>query len=77
MREQGKRSIRSAGYVDRHVIVHRSADRGALRLCARTPGSLLAWEAAAASSAALLRAGKKLRLPSLHVFFFSSSSLLV
>lgn len=31
MREQGKRSSRSAGYVDRHVIVHRSADRGALR----------------------------------------------
>ncbi|TWW78254.1 Ankyrin-3 [Takifugu flavidus] len=28
MREQGKHSIRSAGYIDRHVIVHRSADRG-------------------------------------------------
>ena len=31
MREQSKRTIRSAGYFDRHVIVHRSADRGAPR----------------------------------------------
>lgn len=31
MREKGKHGIRSSGFVDRRVIVHRSADRGALR----------------------------------------------
>lgn len=30
MREKGKHGIRSAGYFDRRVIVHRSAERGAL-----------------------------------------------
>lgn len=33
MREKQKHSSRSAGFVDRRVIVHRAADRGALRLC--------------------------------------------
>lgn len=33
MREKGKHGSRSAGFVDRRVIVHRSADRGAVRLC--------------------------------------------
>lgn len=33
MREKGKHSSRSAGFMDRRVIVHRSADRGALRFC--------------------------------------------
>lgn len=42
MREQGKHSIRSAGYIDRHVIVHRSADRGALWFTL-SADSLLAW----------------------------------
>lgn len=32
MREKGKHCSRSAGFVDRRVIVHRSADRGAMRL---------------------------------------------
>lgn len=32
MREKGKHCSRSAGFVDRRVIVHRSADRGAVRL---------------------------------------------
>jgi len=31
MREKGKHYSRSGGYVDRRVIVHRSADRGAVR----------------------------------------------
>lgn len=31
MREKEKRGGRSAGFVDRRVIVHRSADRGAVR----------------------------------------------
>lgn len=34
MREKGKHCSRSAGFIDRRVIVHRSADRGAVRLCA-------------------------------------------
>lgn len=33
MREKQKHCRRSAGFVDRRVIVHRSADRGAVRLC--------------------------------------------
>lgn len=33
MREKQKHCSRSAGFVDRRVIVHRSADRGAVRLC--------------------------------------------
>lgn len=31
MREKGKTYSRSGGHVDRRVIVHRSADRGAVR----------------------------------------------
>lgn len=33
MREKGKHCSRSAGFIDRRVIVHRSADRGAVRSC--------------------------------------------
>lgn len=33
MREKEKRCRRSGGFIDRRVIVHRSADRGAVRLC--------------------------------------------
>lgn len=31
MREKGKHYSRSGGFIDRRVIVHRSADRGAMR----------------------------------------------
>lgn len=31
MREKGKHCSRAAGFIDRRVIVHRSADRGAVR----------------------------------------------
>lgn len=33
MREKEKHCRRSGGYIDRRVIVHRSADRGAVRFC--------------------------------------------
>lgn len=33
MREKGKHCSRPGGFIDRRVIVHRSADRGAVRLC--------------------------------------------
>lgn len=33
MREKQKHCSRSAGFIDRRVIVHRSADRGAVRSC--------------------------------------------
>lgn len=33
MREKGKHCSRAAGFIDRRVIVHRSADRGAVRSC--------------------------------------------
>lgn len=48
MREKGKHVSRSSGFVDRRVIVHRSADRGAVRfytfclLCARYAEALVA-----------------------------------
>lgn len=32
MREKGKHGMRATGFIDRRVIVHRSADRGAVRL---------------------------------------------
>lgn len=59
MREQGKHSIRSAGYIDRHVIVHRSADRGALRFYTIGWFSAGLGAAATASFAALLGAVKE------------------
>lgn len=31
MREKGKHGMHSTGFIDRRVIVHRSADRGAVR----------------------------------------------
>ncbi len=54
MREKGKHCSRSAGFVDRRVIVHRSADRGAVRFytfflfCAYCAQALVAVKPSAA-----------------------------
>lgn len=62
MREKGKHCSRSAGFADRRVIVHRSADRGALRSsCCCTAVSVQAF-VSCLSLLSLLCCERKLRL---------------